>query len=155
ETGASEAESSGKAGIRTPRRKGGHCGAGVFPHISPAPSATVAPFLIYEVSAALGWDSGTMDPGPVGAVPIVLARTSRQLTGSSPDGRPLYSGPVTDHRSSRLEPGEEYLVPVLVDARGREALGVHEVLLRIRAGWAGREGATAYGALAVVEAAPG
>src|SRR4030095_752028 len=31
----------------------------------------------------------------------------------------------------------------------------HEVLLRIRARWAGREGATEYGALAVVEAAPG
>jgi formylglycine-generating enzyme required for sulfatase activity len=155
EAGASETESSGRAGIRTPRRKGGHCGAGAFPDISPAPSATVAPFLIYEVSAAVGWDSGTMDPGPVGAVQILLTLTSRQLTGFSPDGRPLYSAPVTDRRSSRLEPGEEYLVPVLVDARGREALGVHEVLLRIRAGWAGREGATAYGALAVVEAAPG
>ncbi len=46
-------------------------------------------------------------------------------------------------------------MPVPVDARGREALGVHEVLLRIRAGWAGREGATEYGALAVMEAAPG
>jgi formylglycine-generating enzyme required for sulfatase activity len=96
-----------------------------------------------------------MDPGSAGAVQISLTLTARQLTGFSPDGSPLYSAPVTDRRSTRLEPGEEHLVPVLVDARGREALGVHEVLLRIRAGWAGREGATAYGALAVVEAAPG
>jgi hypothetical protein len=42
EAGASETESSGKAGIRTPRRKGCRCGAGAFSDISPAPSATVA-----------------------------------------------------------------------------------------------------------------
>ena len=96
-----------------------------------------------------------MDPGPVGAFQVFLTLTSRQLTGFSTEGKPLYSAPVTDRRSTRLEPGEEYLVPVPVDARGRETLGVHEVLLRIRAGWAGREGATEYGALAVVEAAPG
>ena len=41
------------------------------------------------------------------------------------------------------------------EERMGEALGIHEVLLRIRAGWAGREGATEYGALAVMEAAPG
>jgi formylglycine-generating enzyme required for sulfatase activity len=96
-----------------------------------------------------------MDPGPLGAVEIFLTLTSRQLTGFSPDGKPLYGGPVTDHRSTRLEPGEEYLVPVVLDPRACEILGVHEVLLRIRAGWAARDGATEYGALAVVEAAPG
>jgi formylglycine-generating enzyme required for sulfatase activity len=96
-----------------------------------------------------------MDPGPVGALQIFLTLTSRQLTGFSREGSPLYSAPVTVRRSTRLEPGEEYIGPVLVDARGREALGVHEVLLRIRAAWAGREGATEYGALAIVEAAAG
>jgi formylglycine-generating enzyme required for sulfatase activity len=132
------------------------CGAGAFPGISPAPSgSTLAPSLIHEVSAVAGWDSGTMDPGPVGAVQIVLTLTSRQLTGFTSEGNPLYSAPVTDRRSTRLEPGEEYLVPVLVDLRGREALGVHEVLLRICAGWAGLEGAAEYGALAVMEDLPG
>ena len=46
-------------------------------------------------------------------------------------------------------------MPILVDPRGRETLGVDEIVLRIRAGWAGREGATEYGALAIEEAAPG
>jgi formylglycine-generating enzyme required for sulfatase activity len=96
-----------------------------------------------------------MDPGPVGAAQIFLTLTSRQRTGFSKEGKPLYGAPVTDRRTARLEPGEEVLVPVLVDPRGRETLGVHEVLLRLRAGWAGREGATEYGALSVIEAAPG
>jgi formylglycine-generating enzyme required for sulfatase activity len=96
-----------------------------------------------------------MDPGPGAAVLIALTLTSRQLSGYSPDGKPRYSAPVTDRRSTRLEPGEEYFVPVPLDDGGRKALGVQEVLLRIRAGWAGREGATEYGALTVVGATPG
>jgi formylglycine-generating enzyme required for sulfatase activity len=155
EVGFSETESSGKAGLNL-RSSAGHCGSGAFPGNSPAPSgATLAPFLIDEVSAVVGWDSGTMDPGAVGAVEISLALTSRQLTGFSKEGKPLYSALVTSRRSTRLEPGEEQLVPVLVDPRGLEALDVHEVLIRIRAGWAGREGATEYGTVAVTEAAPG
>ena len=138
------------------RATAGRCGAGAFTGISPAPpGATREPLLIYEVSAVVGWDAGTMDPGAVGAFQIVLTLTSRQLTEISKDGKPLYRAPVTVHRTTRLEPGEEYLVPFPVDPRGRETLSVHEVLLGIRAGWAGRAGATEYGALAVVEAAPG
>jgi formylglycine-generating enzyme required for sulfatase activity len=129
------------------------CGAGAFPDISPAPSG--APFLVQEVSAVVGWDAGTMDPGPVGALQVVLTLTSRQRTGFSNEGTPLYSAPVQDRRSTRLEPGEEYLVPVPLDPRGREALGIHEVLIRIRAGWVGREGAMEYGALAIADATPG
>lgn len=157
EAGSSETRPSAREGLDTLRRTVGQCGAGAFPGNSPVPSeATPAPLLIHEVSADVGWDPGAMDPGPVEAFQISLTLTSRQLSGFSPDGKPLYSDRVTDRRrSTRLEPGEEYLVPVLVDARGREALGVHEVLLRIRAGWAGREGATEYGALAVMEVTPG
>jgi len=138
------------------RGTAGRCGAGALPALSPAPSgAILAPVLIHEVSAVVGWDAGTMDPGPIGALQVILTLASRQRTGFSEEGKPLYSAPVTDRRSTRLEPGEEYLVPVPVDARGREALGVHEVLLRIRAGWVGREGGAEYGAVAVAEAAPG
>jgi formylglycine-generating enzyme required for sulfatase activity len=156
EAGSSETKPSAKAGLDSIRRTVGHCGTGAFPGNSPVPSeVTPAPLLVHEVSAVVGWDDGTMDPGPVGAVRISLTLISRQLSGFSVGGKPPYSAPVTDRRTTRLEPGEEYLVPVLLDARGREALGVHEVLLRIRARWAGREGATEYGALAVVEAAPG
>jgi len=156
EVGLSETELSGKGATKSLGSAVGRCGVGAFPGSAPVPAeATLAPFLIHEVSAVTGWDSGTMDPGPVGALQIFLTLTSRQLTGFAPGGKPLYSAPVADRRSTRLEPGEEYLVPVPVDPRGRETLGVHEVLLRIRAGWAGREGATDYGALAVTEAAPG
>jgi formylglycine-generating enzyme required for sulfatase activity len=42
-----------------------------------------------------------------------------------------------------------------VDDRGREVLGVRQVLLRVRAGWAGRDEATEYGAMTVTDAAPG
>jgi formylglycine-generating enzyme required for sulfatase activity len=155
EAGSSEARPSTRPGRDTYRRAVGRCGAGAFPGNSVPSEAIPAPLLVNEVSADLGWDSGAMDPGPVGAIQISLTISSRQLSGFSPDGKPLYSDRAKDRRFTRLEPGEEYLVPFAVDARGREALGVHEVLLRIRAGWAGREGATEYGALSVVEAAPG
>jgi formylglycine-generating enzyme required for sulfatase activity len=155
ETPFSATGPSGKEGDNAVRATG-HCGAGSFPGTSPAPSGTtLAPFLILEVSTTVGWDSGTMDPGPVGAVRIHITLTSRQLTGFSTEGEPLYSGPVTERRFSRLEPGEEQIVPVPVDAHGLQALRAHEVLLRIRAGWAGREGATEYGAVSVKQAAPG
>lgn len=149
----SEIDPAGKKHASALRRTAGHCGAGAFPGISPVPSFT--PFLIQEVSVAVGWDPGTMDPGVVGAFRISLTLSSRQLSGSSNEGKPLYSAPVKELRSTRLEPGEEYLVPILVDPRGRETLGVDEIVLRIRAGWAGHEGATEYGALAIEEAAPG
>jgi formylglycine-generating enzyme required for sulfatase activity len=145
----------GKAGPRLPPIVS-RCGVSAFPGASPAPSEDKPPpFLIHEVSADLGWDGGSMQPGPGRALQVSLTLSSRQLTGSSPDGKPIYGARVTDRRSTLLEPGEEYVVPVPLDDRGREALGVHEVLLRIRAGWAGRAGATEYGALAVVEARPG
>jgi len=138
------------------RRTTGRCGAGAFPGSPSTPSGPApVPFVIHEVSSAVGWDAGTMDPGAVGAIQVFVTLTSRQLTGFSPEGKPIYGAPVVDHRSPRLEPGEDYLMPVALDARACELLGVHELLLRIRAGWAGRDGATEYGALAIVEAAPG
>jgi sulfatase modifying factor 1 len=96
-----------------------------------------------------------MDPGPVGAVQVFLTLTSRQLSGFTAEGEPTYGAALTQRRSTRLEPGEEYVVPVAIEARHRETLGVHDVLLRIRAGWAAREGAVEYGAVSVVEAAAG
>ena len=146
----------GKLGAGDLSRTAVQCGTAAFPGVSNLPSGErAAPFFIQEVSAAVGWDPGTMDPGPLGTFKISLTLTSRQLTGSSQEGKPIYSAPVKDLRSTRLEPSEEYLVPILVDKRGRETLGVHEVLLRVRAGWAGRDGATEYGALVVGEALPG
>jgi formylglycine-generating enzyme required for sulfatase activity len=157
EAGSLKTEPSGNAGGSTLRPTASHCGAGPFPGLSQAPSGASphVAFQIHEVSVTVGWDSGAMDPGPLKAFRIALTLSSRQQTGFSPEGKPLYSVSVIDRRSTRLEPGEEYVVPVLVDPRGRETLGVHEVLLRIRAGWTGREGATEYGSLAVMEATPG
>jgi len=153
EVGLSEAESSGRARSNLGRLVS-HCGAGAFSGVPPA-SPAAPPLLIHEISADVGWSPGAMDPGPVGAVQISLILVSRQLTGFSKDGRPLYGASVTDRRSPRLEPGEEYVVPMVLDPREGEAVGVREALLRIRAGWAGRDGATEYGALAVMDAAPG
>jgi len=119
----------------------GRCGPGAFPV---SPGASQAPFLIQEVLAVVGWDPGAMDPGPVGALQVHLTVTSR-VSGTA----------VKDNRSIRLEPGEEYFLPMGLEPGPRATLGVREVLLRIRAGWAEREGAIVYGTVAVAEAAPG
>jgi formylglycine-generating enzyme required for sulfatase activity len=131
------------------------CGGGAFSG-PPAPGSSPAPFLILEASATPKWDPGPMDPGPVPVAQIVLSITSRLLTGFSPDGKPLYGDSVTDHRNVRLGEGEEFVLPVLLPAtRARELPGVREVLFRVRAGMAGRPGATEYGAVAVMTAMPG
>ena len=156
EAGPSESAPPGQAGFGALSPKASRCGAGSHADLTQAPAGPArAPVLVEEVSATLGWESGTMDPGAVGALRIFLTIDSRQLTGFSVDGKPTYRDPVTARRSTRLEPGEELLIPVPLEAQTREALGVKDVLLRIRAGWAGREGATEYGALSVVDAAPG
>ncbi len=156
EAGSSDFEPSGQVAAKGLQSTSGRCGSGVFAVISPGPAGqTLAPLLIHEISARVGWAAGTMDPGPVGAVEVLLALKIRQLSGFTKEGSPRYGAPIADRRSVRLEPGEEFVVPVPVDSRAREILGVHEVLLRIRAGWGGRKGATEYGALAVIEAAPG
>jgi formylglycine-generating enzyme required for sulfatase activity len=123
------------------------CGVGPYPGVAPAATgATLAPVEIHEISAVAGWDSGTMDPGAVGAVQISLTLLSRH----QPDGNP-----VKQIRSIRLEPGEEFVLPVPLEPDALATLRAHEVLLRFRAGWVGRERATHYGAIAVMEAAPG
>jgi formylglycine-generating enzyme required for sulfatase activity len=42
-----------------------------------------------------------------------------------------------------------------LDAHERETLGVHEIVLRMAVGWAGREARTGYGSVSVIDAAPG
>ena len=93
-----------------------------------------------------------MDPGPLGAFQVFLTSRTRQLTRQ---GQPQYGAPVTDRRSFRLEPGEEFVLPLALDALGRETLGVHDVLVRVRTQWAGRDGAVEYGVLAVRGAVAG
>ena len=56
------------------------CGAGAFAGSAEA-SSGAAPVLIEEVTAVVGWDSGAMDPGPVGAAQVFVTLTTRQLTG--------------------------------------------------------------------------
>ena len=134
------------------------CGGGTFtksPEIAPSSSsAASAPFLIHEISANVGCGDGAGDPGPAGALQVFLTLRTRQSTGPSGDGRPRYGAPLIDRRTIRLEPGEEVVVPHPLDARGREVLGIEHVLVRVRAGWAGRDGTTEYGALSVTGATP-
>jgi formylglycine-generating enzyme required for sulfatase activity len=132
----------------------GRCAAGAAPKSFAAAPASGEPFLIEEISADVGWDGGAMDPGPFGAFQVFVTLRTRQASGASQQGR-SYGPVVTDHRSFRLEPGEEFIAPLTLDARGRETLGVHQVFVRVRVDWAGREGASAYGAVAVSNAAPG
>jgi formylglycine-generating enzyme required for sulfatase activity len=136
----------------------GHCGGGAFAgaSVSPPSGDGSAPLLILEVSATPRWDPRPMDPGPVPVTQIVLSMISRRLSGFSPDGKPQYGDPARELRSARLGEGEEFVLPILLQAAGgSELLDVREVLVRITAGQAGRPGATEYGALAVMAAAPG
>src|SRR4030095_9255666 len=157
EARSSETEPSGNSRISALHRISSHCGGGPFPGISQAPSSgSPGPaFHIHAVSVSLGWDAGAMDPGPFGAFTVAIMVTSRQQTGFSPEAKPLYTPSVVHRRSTRLEPGEVYVVPVQLGLHGRETLAVHEVLLRIRVGWVDREGATEYGSISVIGAAPG
>lgn len=148
----SEIHAPGKMGGSDARRTTGDCGTGTFPELSEVSSTKAS--LIYQLSATVGWEPGTMDPGPVQAFRISITLTSRQVTESK-ESKLLHSATVTDHRTIRLETGEEYLVPVVVDPGLRKILGIHEVFVRIRVGWNGREGAIEYGSIAVADAAPG
>jgi len=138
------------------RATSARCDSGSFPGVSRQPPGETVPFETEEIAASVGWDPGAMDPGPAQAFQVSLTVMSRNLTGFSLDGEPLYSERVTDIRSTRLEAGEEFVVPVLVANGGaREAAKVQALLLRVRAGWSGRDGAAEYGAIAVMAAAPG
>ncbi len=133
------------------------CGTGAFSEPSPGlPSGVdAAPFLILEISATPRWDPVPMDPGPVPVVQTMVALSSRRLTAFTADGGPVYGEPTKEHRAARLGEGEEFAWPVaIVDGEGRRFPGVHEVVIRITAGREGRPGATEYGALAVMGAAP-
>jgi formylglycine-generating enzyme required for sulfatase activity len=123
------------------------CGAGSL--------QAAATLLTVEATADVGWDPGAMDPGPFGGFAVFLTLRTRQRTGLSKEGPPQYGVPTTDQRAFRLEPGDEFVVPLSIDSHARETLGVHQVLVRVRIGWAGRDKATEYGALAVTHAAPG
>ena len=143
------------------------CGAGAPPDLSKDPAP---PFLLQEISADVGWDGGAMDPGPLGAFQVFVAAKTRQRTGPS-EGPPQYGAPEIDRRAVRLEPGEEFVMPLALEARGQEALRVRQVLLRVRAEWAGNEAPervgneaaggsgprdpVEYGALGVTGALPG
>ena len=153
-------------GLARPSEKGGialidavsRCGTGALPQATASSLSGAAPnpILVQEISADAGWEPGAMDPGPQVAVQISLTITSRRLEGYARDGMPFYTTPATDFRTIRLEAGEEHIIPVLAaGSSGREATGIQEAMLRIRAGWAGRQGATEYGALTIMAAAPG
>lgn len=152
-----QSEHTGNHASSTPRSKTSYCGGGPFSEISSSTPGEFPrpPFQIYEVSTLLGWDSGAMDPGPLGAFTVAITITSREQTGFSAQGKPVYGNTVTDRRTTRLEPGEEFVLPVQVDARLRETLRIHEVLVGIRVAWVGREGASEYGSISIKEAAPG
>ena len=79
-----------------------HCGRGASPagSLSP-PDAVLAPLLIQELSVSVGWDHGTMDPGPVGAV---QARARPHLT---PTDRVLHGRQTQLRRLGDRPPNHE------------------------------------------------
>jgi formylglycine-generating enzyme required for sulfatase activity len=140
----------------------GRCGSGAPPDAAAAGSGAPAPFLVHELSATVGWDEGTMDPGPLGAFEIAFSLKTRQGAGTR-EGHPQPGPPATDRRMVRLEPGEEFVVPLKLETPQGQTLGIRQVLVRVSAKWAGREmqggegreEAAEYGALALTGATPG
>lgn len=122
----------------------------------PSGDPPLVPFLISELTLNAGFDPGAMDPGPASAFVVFMTVRSRRLSGFSASGQPLYAPEIMEQRATRMEHGEEYILPVLrEDSQTRASMGIHEILLRVRVGWAGSEGATEYGAIEIRSAVPG
>jgi len=103
------------------------------------------PYVILELEAELG-GSGT------GRSALSVTLHTRRLSGFAGSGRPGYA-PAAD-RTVTLGMESDVLLPLLLpDAREREAFGIHEVWLRLRAR-AARPPA-AYGAISVAADVPG
>jgi formylglycine-generating enzyme required for sulfatase activity len=126
-----------------------HCGRGSFEELAPGFSETLGtPYVILDLST-------TATALHEGELQLETQLAIQKLSGFDEDGQPIYARSL--QQTGFGLPGRlEQVVPLLVaDAREKDAFGVHEVLLRLRATVVEREGPAAYGLVSVTADVPG
>jgi formylglycine-generating enzyme required for sulfatase activity len=123
------------------------CEDGSFEHAHPdSEDASGNPYLIAGVSTVARLIR-QMEDERVLAVQISLAL--RELSGFEDNGKPVYQQSQVE-RDLFFSESRDALVPLLVASDiEQEALGIHEVFLRVAAGLVREESAAAYGVVAV------
>ncbi len=126
-----------------------HCGRGAFEDVQPDFLATAGnPYVVLELIVE------TAD-GPEAWFFLEMQTVRKKYDGPGPDGRPSY---ILDAQSRqfRVNDGGEAVLPVLVaNEQERQELGVHEVLLRVKATDLDRKRSTGFGAISVSADVPG
>ena len=90
-----------------------------------------------------------------GAVLLSISSKLQTLSGFDQEGRPRYQERA-ETRNIQFEAQGEAVLPILIaNDRERQAFGVHDVLLRVKATVAGTKPPAAYGAVAVTGDVPG
>jgi formylglycine-generating enzyme required for sulfatase activity len=126
------------------------CGVGAFDNVGEVPGKNSGfPLLIVEPTVSMG------KPGAVAQTSLAeisLMLLVRRFSGVSGGGKPVYTN-SSETRILRFEASGETIVPVLVPTgKEKEALGVHEVLLRVRAKQVGPP--VSYGVVSLATDAP-
>jgi formylglycine-generating enzyme required for sulfatase activity len=127
-----------------------HCGVGTLEDARDQRDIPAFSLLILELTT-----SSVTRSGPLMAIETSLSLTVRRFSGVSKDGKPIYAS-SSEKRILRIEEAVEAILPILVpDATEKETLGVHEVLLRMRARRVLKPPAQAYGAVSLATDTPG
>jgi hypothetical protein len=125
-----------------------HCGNGSFDRSAGDFRKTVGtPFIVLDLST-----KPTAKSGHNPALKATLA--VRRFTGFAEAGTPLYAS-TTSARMLSIDGADLTLPLLLADPREREALGVEEVLLRLRATPLGVHPAASWGSISVTADVPG
>jgi iron(II)-dependent oxidoreductase len=125
------------------------CGNGTFAAVAPGFTSLIGiPYLIVDLSTAPALR-------PSGDIDLAASIKMQKLSAFDQNGEPLYARSAHD-RTLDIESGAQLTLPLIVsDERETEALGVHEVLVRLRAEALAPTLAAAYGTLSVTADVPG
>lgn len=130
------------------RLSSSHCGNGSFDRSAGDFRQTLGtPFIVLDLSTR-----PTAKSGPNPALKTTLAL--RRLTGFAEAGTPLYAS-TTSARTLPIDGADLTLPLLLADPREKEAFGVEEVLLSLRATPLGVHPAASYGSISVTADVPG
>jgi formylglycine-generating enzyme required for sulfatase activity len=125
------------------------CGRGSFEQVRPSFERTIGtPYVILDFET-------TASVSAAGESDLETRSSLQKLSDLDPDGKPAY---VSSARTRQLRFSEEATISLpllLADSREKEAFGVHEVLLQLRATILKREPAASYGRISLSADVPG
>jgi formylglycine-generating enzyme required for sulfatase activity len=126
----------------------GRCGEGTFAAVAPGFTRVIGtPYLILDLALAPSFRA-------TGEVELRTSVEIQKLSGFDEGGEPVYDRSAHE-RLLGYETEGQLILPLLVpDRREREAFGLHEVLVRLRAGTLPQSPTTAYGTIAVTADVP-